>query len=182
MAEVLKWGSRGQDVVDLQSKLNDLGFLCGAVDGIFGRLTFDAVISFQITFGIIVDGIVGPQTRGELKKDGQVTRNFNVREFKCPDCGSVDTLDRGLILNLQWIRDQIGRPLCVSSGYRCGPYNAKVGGAPLSQHQYGRAADVYATGVSSKRLAQLAEQVGFNGLFIYSSHIHVDTRAYKVRG
>ncbi|MCG0275902.1 MAG: spore cortex-lytic enzyme [Thermosediminibacteraceae bacterium] len=59
---ILKEGSRGQDVAQLQYRLNSLGFWCGKVDGIFGPLTKNAVINFQKAYGLKVDGIVGPQT------------------------------------------------------------------------------------------------------------------------
>lgn len=45
----------------IQKKLRDLGIYLGAVDGKFGRLTFNAVWEFQKRKGIAVDGEVGPQ-------------------------------------------------------------------------------------------------------------------------
>ena len=43
---------------------------------------------------------------------------------------------------LQPIRDAWGKPIRVTSGYRCYRLNAKVGGAPTSVHPYGWAADI----------------------------------------
>jgi len=62
----LYWGSRGESVAQLQQALNSSGYWCGAVDGIFGPKTYQAVINFQKDAGITVDGIVGPQTRKYL--------------------------------------------------------------------------------------------------------------------
>jgi 3D (Asp-Asp-Asp) domain-containing protein len=59
----LSWGSRGEAVVQVQKALNNNGYWCGNVDGIFGAKTYSGVISFQKNVGIKVDGIVGPQTR-----------------------------------------------------------------------------------------------------------------------
>ncbi|GAA0178517.1 hypothetical protein SH2C18_15560 [Clostridium sediminicola] len=53
---------RGNDVKAVQSKLKELGFDAGAIDGIFGRNTARAVKSFQSSRRITVDGIVGKQT------------------------------------------------------------------------------------------------------------------------
>lgn len=73
---ILKLGSRGQDVQQLQTKLKGLGFFkYGTVTTYFGSITKNAVIGFQKKHGLIVDGIVGPQTIGKLK---QVSGNPSV--------------------------------------------------------------------------------------------------------
>lgn len=53
---------RGDDVVDLQRRLNALGFDAGPEDGIFGPLTQTAVEEFQRNIGLVVDGAAGPAT------------------------------------------------------------------------------------------------------------------------
>jgi peptidoglycan hydrolase-like protein with peptidoglycan-binding domain len=58
----LKKGSKGQAVKDLQEALKALGFDVGAVDGVFGKKTDDAVKAFQKLQEIEADGIVGPVT------------------------------------------------------------------------------------------------------------------------
>lgn len=63
---VLKKGSSGQQVKQLQQKLNAAGFNCGTVDGIFGTNTYNAVRKFQESKGLKVDGIVGTQTAKAL--------------------------------------------------------------------------------------------------------------------
>lgn len=52
----------GDDVRDLQARLNGLGFLAGKHDGIFGQQTASAVREFQKDLAIGEDGIVGPET------------------------------------------------------------------------------------------------------------------------
>src|SRR6266498_5762411 len=59
---ILKQGSSGSDVKNLQQKLKDLGFDPKGVDGNFGPGTKAAVITFQISKGLHADGIAGPQT------------------------------------------------------------------------------------------------------------------------
>lgn len=63
---ILREGSLGTYVSDLQSKLAELGFSPGPIDGIFGPKTKAAVIAYQRSRGLIVDGICGPQTRRAL--------------------------------------------------------------------------------------------------------------------
>src|SRR4051794_22907746 len=63
MAEpLLKKGSTGEAVKQLQQALKDLGYDVGAVDGQFGAKTEQAVKAFQHARGIAADGIVGDIT------------------------------------------------------------------------------------------------------------------------
>ncbi len=57
-----RFGSTGAEVKSIQKKLKSLGFYKGAVDGIYGTQTKNAVTAFQKNCGITVDGIAGPQT------------------------------------------------------------------------------------------------------------------------
>ena len=58
---VLKKGSQGDDVRQLQGKLKGLGFAIES-DGIFGEKTHNAVITLQTVFGYDQDGLAGPAT------------------------------------------------------------------------------------------------------------------------
>lgn len=64
--ELLRYGSRGESVRQVQSRLNGLGYWCGTADGIFGANTRSAVRRFQSAKGLSVDGIVGPKTYSAL--------------------------------------------------------------------------------------------------------------------
>lgn len=65
---VLKNGSRGQNVKALQILLNGLGYACGNADGIFGDKTEKAVRKFQNARALKNDGIVGKNTWKYLLK------------------------------------------------------------------------------------------------------------------
>lgn len=56
----------GDDVATLQSRLQDLGFYTGLVDGHFGLQTHNALMSYQREFGLYPDGICGPETLRSL--------------------------------------------------------------------------------------------------------------------
>ena len=56
------FGSRGEEVRQIQTKLKSLGFYSGGVDGIYGTATKKAVTAFQKSCGITADGIAGPTT------------------------------------------------------------------------------------------------------------------------
>jgi len=59
---MLRIGSEGKAVSELQAALKLLGYYTGAVDGIYAENTASAVSLFQETAGITVDGITGPAT------------------------------------------------------------------------------------------------------------------------
>ena len=73
---------RGEDIAELQSRLNSLGFESGKTDGIFGPETQSAVVDFQHNRNLAEDGRVGPEvitelhlvTRGELKEGRHAVR------------------------------------------------------------------------------------------------------------
>lgn len=57
-----KYGSRGNEVRQIQEKLKRWGYYNGAVDGVYGSKTLSAVKSFQRKNGLTVDGIAGSKT------------------------------------------------------------------------------------------------------------------------
>ena len=62
--------ARGDDVLDLQRRLNALGFDAGREDGILGEATQRALAAFQRDAGIPADGICGPATVAALRRVG----------------------------------------------------------------------------------------------------------------
>ncbi len=58
---------RGEDVAELQSRFNSLGFDAGKVDSIFGPDTQRAVYEFQANRGLAEDGVAGPEVTTELR-------------------------------------------------------------------------------------------------------------------
>ncbi len=65
-AAVIKQGNTGATVKTIQQKLKNWGYYKGAVDGIFGSQTKEAVKYFQRKNGLKVDGIVGDKTLAAL--------------------------------------------------------------------------------------------------------------------
>ncbi|MFW6281954.1 MAG: YcbK family protein [bacterium] len=114
----------------------------------------------------------------------QLSKNFNLQEFECthPDHRHV-RVDEKLVDKLQKLRDKINKPLVINSAYRCPERNEQVGGAKDSQHLYGKAVDVSVTNleISVEKVKELAEKIGFNGIGLYDTFIHLDVRGYKAR-
>lgn len=57
-----KYGSRGSEVTQIQTKLKRWGYYNGNIDGIYGSQTLSAVKLFQKKNGLVVDGIAGTKT------------------------------------------------------------------------------------------------------------------------
>ncbi|MCD8208843.1 MAG: D-Ala-D-Ala carboxypeptidase family metallohydrolase [Bacteroidales bacterium] len=76
---------------------------------------------------------------------------------------------------LQPLRDAIGVPLNISSGYRCEAVNERVGGVPTSQHVKGQAADVYVTNQPSYYVAFNVEKLKlpYDQMILYNSFVHL---------
>ena len=77
-----------------------------------------------------LDELIGSDTADRLGIDNTPTSEA----IQCIDDLVTNVLDR--------LRDEWGRPIIVTSGYRCKELNAAVGGARYSQHLKGQAADI----------------------------------------
>ena len=72
-------GAKGKDVLKLQQKLEELGYLPeGAADGAYGRKTFNAVKKFQYYNGLTADGIAGRKTQTNLFENPDIVPNPEV--------------------------------------------------------------------------------------------------------
>ena len=59
---ISQYGSSGEEVKQIQTKLKDWGYYNGSVDGVYGSGTYEAVKKFQSSNGLTADGIAGSQT------------------------------------------------------------------------------------------------------------------------
>ncbi len=63
----LKRGSRGSDVMEIQSLLTKMGYNPGPIDGVFGLRTEETIKQFQRKYGLTADGIIGTNTHKVLR-------------------------------------------------------------------------------------------------------------------
>lgn len=116
----------------------------------------------------------------------QITKNFKREEFACKGktcCGGASPINVKLVEALQKLRETINAPLTVNSGFRCVKHNAAVGGARLSQHVYGTAADIaLPKGFTPAQLAAAAQGLNlFDGIGLYDNFVHLDVRGVKAK-
>ena len=108
---------------------------------------------------------------------------FKEKEFACKCCGQLPPLARENVKALvsevlDPVREKLGMPIVVNSGYRCERHNKDVGGVKNSQHLVGQAADIHCQ--DNERLKQLIIENGkFDQLITYPTFLHV---SYKRTG
>lgn len=105
----------------------------------------------------------------------QLTPHFHLDEFRCPCCGDVIRNNALLLAQcLEPVREEYG-PIRIKSGYRCPTQNQVVGGALMSQHMTGLAADITIDGDKDRfTLVKLLMKHGFRRLGIAKSVVHCD--------
>lgn len=107
-----------------------------------------------------------------------IAKFFSLDEFQCPCCHCVK-LHPLLLQKLKGLRYKIGKPVIITSGYRCPKYNLEVGGVKNSYHLLGMAADIHVPGISLDNLLSIAYKFGFQGIGFYPrrNFLHLDIRA-----
>ena len=121
----------------------------------------------------------------------ELTTNFSLREFECKDGTLVPKKYipnvKELAHNLQVLRDEIGLPISINSGYRNPKYNKRIGGAKFSQHLTASASDIVVRDMTPKKLARTilklikSGKMKQGGVGLYSGFVHYDIRGTKAR-
>lgn len=121
----------------------------------------------------------------------KLTENFSTEEFACKDGTPVPAHlipnIMELAANLQVLRDYLGEPVHVNSGYRTPAYNKKIGGKPGSKHMNAQAGDITVKSKTPKQLNAIIEQLiaegkmKQGGLGLYPGFNHYDVRGTKAR-
>lgn len=118
-----------------------------------------------------------------MKNKTPKSKYFKLSEFHCGDGTRVpeeyyDNVQE-LMDNLDVLREHLGYPITINSGYRTAEYNKSVGGAKKSQHLTASAADIrlnVTPSVVQKAIKKLMKDGDMKkgGLGIYSTFTHYD--------
>ena len=120
-----------------------------------------------------------------MEKDGntKLSKHFKVKEFACKDGSPIVFIDDHLYCILDILRNKIGKPVIITSGYRTPEWNKKCSGAKYSYHMRGMAADIRVNGMSAKEIANKLNEIIPDecGIIVYKSWVHFDVRTSKYR-
>ena len=101
-------------------------------------------------------------------------KHFKVDEFKCKHCGEV-TIESKLIEVLERLREHLGKPVVITSAYRCPEHNREIGGVPNSAHTRGYAVDIKVLSSATRyKILGFLIREGINRIGIAKDFIHFD--------
>ena len=101
---------------------------------------------------------------------------FKREEFDCQETGENDMQDE-FIHALDMLREEAGFPFTITSGYRSEKHSIEAKKATGGMHTKGIAADIkVSSGAQRFLLAKLAFELGFSGIGIAKTFVHVDIR------
>ncbi|MFC4617830.1 spore cortex-lytic enzyme [Camelliibacillus cellulosilyticus] len=84
-SQVIQRGATGDDVIELQARLQYIGYYTGKIDGVFGWGTYWALRNFQKNYGMPVDGLAGAKTKQKLVSVSKYNETYvknNIRSGK----------------------------------------------------------------------------------------------------
>jgi len=124
-----------------------------------------------------------------ISSKDQISDHFHGDEFACPCCGVIQ-VNEFLLEGLEALREKIGEPIKILSGYRCEKHNEETGGEKNSFHCQGKAADVLLPGgfTLGGFYIVVDSMPYFGGIGVYpasagqkSNFVHLDVRTTHAR-
>ncbi len=104
-------------------------------------------------------------------------KNFHIDEFRCQHCGK-DGIDMDFARTIDKLRDDVGFPLIISSGYRCAEHPIEARKEKPGAHTTGRAVDLAVTGEQALIVLKAALNMGFQRVGVQQKgsgrFIHLD--------
>lgn len=105
-------------------------------------------------------------------------KHFSESEFRCRESGEC-CMDSSFLFMLDELREQCGFPFTITSGYRSVHHTAERNkpAGKKGTHTQGIAADIaVSNGVQRMTIVKKALEMGFSGIGVASSFVHVDMR------
>lgn len=148
-------------------------------------------MGWWIVIGMIViaAALINKRRVMEKYKNIRLGKNFTLDEFIVTQTGlenipgpeEIENLRKLVTHILQPLRDDVGRPIIITSGYRSPAVNALIGGSSTSQHTRGQAADFKVNGMTNQEIVariralglpydQLIDEVKGSSSWVHVSH------------
>jgi zinc D-Ala-D-Ala carboxypeptidase len=110
--------------------------------------------------------------------DWNLYPNFSKKEFDCTHCGA-NQMTPAFMSKLQALRMQYGKPMRITSGFRCTQHPVEARKIKAGAHASGCACDIAVNGQEAHELMKLAFKLGFTGIGVNQKtsgrFIHLDT-------
>jgi len=101
---------------------------------------------------------------------------FKVEDFDCQETGE-NRMESEFIERLDELREACGFPFIITSGYRAPSHSIEKRKAKPGTHAQGIAADIRVSGGVQRRIIiEKAIELGFNGIGVAKTFVHVDIR------
>jgi uncharacterized protein YcbK (DUF882 family) len=101
---------------------------------------------------------------------------FKREDFDCQETGE-NNVSSDLIRKVDELRSAVGRPLYITSGYRSPRHSLEAKKSKPGTHAQGIACDIaVANGVERRQLVKQAFYLGFRGIGVAKTFVHVDMR------
>lgn len=115
--------------------------------------------------------------------DWTAYKNFRKDEFTCKcGCGQSD-MKPEFMDRLQALRTAYGKPMLITSGYRCHNHPVEKSKVSTGAHTQGIAADIGISGAEAITLLRLALEAGFKGIGVQQKgtgrFLHLDIREHS---
>lgn len=148
-----------------------------------GLIAVIAVALFWLVMGtrVIYQAMRKPKVKDAANVWKQI-KYFQPDEFDSKDQpgSGFKMMQPDFLVKLDAVRDEAGIPFIITSGYRSGYWNEKVGGVKSSEHMIGYAADInFTTPKEAMIIINAAKKIGFVRIGLYWDDRDADPKKWK---
>lgn len=105
------------------------------------------------------------------------TKNFKESEWNCKHCGGAHKMKPEVMKNVQSLREIYGKPLVLTSAWRCEDHPNEIRKLKPGQHNQGTAVDIKVTdGAMSYELIKIGLALDATGFAVGGGFVHLDWR------
>jgi uncharacterized protein YcbK (DUF882 family) len=126
-----------------------------------------------VTWPLVIQGLRSQGNFITIYYMNDLTLNFSRSEFEC-SCCQTGEVSGSVVEKIQKVRTAYGKPMGITSGYRCSRHNKEVGGKPTSSHLKSLAIDVHCESSRERKILLPLLLKEFRRVGIANNFIHCD--------